>query len=220
MSNSTIGLDQKLREYLLTYSLREHEALKNLRADTLKLNEYEMQISPEQGSFLAFLVSIINAKRTLDIGVFTGYSSLVVALALPNDGIVTACDTNVDWTDIAQKYWKMASIDDKIDLHIAPAIETLDSLLKKGYEGKYDFSFIDADKINYQQYFEKSLALIRKGGIIAIDNVLWGGRVLDNFDLEPATKAIQKFNKNLYIDHRVEISMIPIGDGLTLARKI
>ena len=220
MSNSTIGLDQKLREYLLTYSLKEHKVLKNLRNETLKLNEFQMQISPEQGSFLAFLVNIINAKRTLDIGVFTGYSSLVVALALPNNGLVTAFDTNVDWTDIAQKYWKMASVDDKIDLHIGPAIETLDGLIDKGFEGAYDFSFIDADKINYQQYFEKSLALVRKGGIIAIDNVLWGGRVLDSSDSEPATRAIQKFNKKLYKDHRVEITMIPIGDGLTLARKL
>ena len=220
MSNSTIGLDQKLREYLLTYSLKEDKVLKNLRADTLKLDEYEMQISPEQGSFLAFLVSIINAKRTLDIGVFTGYSSLVVALALPNDGVVTACDTNVDWTDIAQKYWRMASVDDKINLHIAPAIETLDGLINKGFEGAYDFSFIDADKINYQHYFEKSLVLVRKGGIIAIDNVLWGGRVLNSSDTEPATRAIQEFNKKLYNDHRVQLTMIPIGDGLTLARKL
>jgi len=220
MSNSTIGLDQNLRGYLLTYSLKEHKVLKDLRAYTLKLNEYEMQISPEQGSLLAFLVNIINAKRTLDIGVFTGYSSLVVALALPKDGLVTACDTNVEWTNIAQKYWKMASVDDKIKLHIEPAIKTLDDLIGKGFEGAYDFSFIDADKINYQQYFEKSLALVRKGGVIAIDNVLWGGRVLDRSDSEPATRAIQKFNKKLYKDHRVEITMIPIGDGLTLARKL
>jgi len=220
MSSSTISLGQKLREYLLANSLKEHKVLKNLRAETLKLNEFEMQISPEQGSFLAFLVNIINAKRTLDIGVFTGYSSLVIALQLPKDGLVTACDTNVDWTDIAQKYWKMASVNNKIDLHIAPANKTLDSLISNGFEGAYDFSFIDADKINYQRYFEKSLALVRTGGIIAIDNVLWGGRVLDSSDSEPATRAIQKFNKKLYNDNRVEISMIPIGDGLTLARKL
>ena len=179
-----------------------------------------MQISPEQGSFLSFLINTINAKRTIDIGVFTGYSSLVVALALPDDGLVTACDTNEDWTNIAQEHWKMAKIDHKVDLCIAPATQTLDTLISEGFEGFYDFSFIDADKINYQEYFEKSLALVRKGGIIAIDNVLWGGRVLDSSDSEPATRAIQKFNKKLYKDHRVEITMIPIGDGLTLARKL
>jgi len=220
MSSSTIGLNQKLREYLLANSLKEHKVLKSLRAETLKLNEFQMQISPEQGSFLAFLINVTNAKRTLDIGVFTGYSSLVVALELPKDGFVTACDTNVDWTEIAQKYWNMALVDDKINLHIAPAIETLNSLINKGFEGEYDFSFIDADKINYQQYFEKSLTLVRRGGIIAIDNVLWGGRVLDKLDNDPATRAIQSFNKKLYNDDRVAISMIPIGDGLTLAQKL
>ena len=220
MSSNTIVLDQKLREYLLNTSLKEPKVLINLREETSRLDEFQMQISPEQGSFLSFLIGLINAKLTLDIGVFTGYSALVVALELPQDGYVTACDTSEEWTDIAKKYWRMAKVEDKINLHIAPAMETLDKLLADGYQEKYDFSFIDADKINYQHYFERSLSLVRKGGLIAIDNVLWGGRVLDKHDTEPATRAIRKFNKKLYQDQRVSISMIPIGDGLTLARKL
>tara|TARA_B110001454_G_scaffold15690_1_gene14074 strand:- start:764 stop:1426 length:663 start_codon:yes stop_codon:yes gene_type:complete len=220
MSSDTITLNEKLRDYLINVSVKEPKVLKDLREETSKLNEFQMQISPEQGSFLSFLVNLINAKHTLDIGVFTGYSSLVVALELPQDGLVTACDTNEEWTEIAQKYWKMAKVEDKINLHIAPAIETLDNLISKGKEGFYDFSFIDADKINYQHYFDKSLSLVREGGVIAIDNVLWGGRVLDNSDIEPATRAIREFNRKLYQDNRVSISMIPIGDGLTLARKL
>jgi len=220
MSSDTIELNQSLRDYLINVSVKEPSFLKDLREETLKLDEFQMQISPEQGSFLSFLVKLINAKNTLDIGVFTGYSSLVVALQLPQNGYVTACDTNEEWTEIAQKYWKAAKVEDNIDLHIAPAVETLEKLISNGNEGLYDFSFIDADKINYQHYFEQSLVLVRKGGVIAIDNVLWGGRVLDNSDAEPATRAIREFNSKLYKDDRVAISMIPIGDGLTLAQKL
>ena len=220
MSSDTIELNQSLRDYLINVSVKEHSILKDLREQTLKLDEFQMQISPEQGSFLSLLVKLINAKHTLDIGVFTGYSSLVVALQLPQNGYVTACDTNEEWTEIAQKYWKIAKVEDNIDLHIAPAVETLEKLISNGNEGLYDFSFIDADKINYQHYFEQSLVLVRKGGVIAIDNVLWGGRVLDNSDTEPATRAIREFNSKLYKDDRVAISMIPIGDGLTLAQKL
>ena len=220
MSSNTIELNQSLRDYLINVSVKESGVLKDLREETLQLDEFQMQISPEQGSFLSFLVKLINAKHTLDIGVFTGYSSLVVALQLPQNGYVTACDTNEEWTEIAQKYWKEAKVEDKIDLHIAPAVETLEKLISNGNEGLYDFSFIDADKINYQHYFEQSLVLVRKGGVIAIDNVLWGGRVLDNSDTEPATRAIREFNSKLYKDDRVAISMIPIGDGLTLAQKL
>ena len=220
MSSDTIELNQSLRDYLINVSVKEPGVLKDLREETLQLDEFQMQISPEQGSFLSFLVKLINAKHTLDIGVFTGYSSLVVALQLPQNGYVTACDTNEEWTEIAQKYWKEAKVEDKIDLHIAPAVETLDKLISNGNEGLYDFSFIDADKINYKHYFEQSLTLVRKGGVIAIDNVLWGGRVLDNSDTEPSTRAIREFNSRLHKDDRVAISMIPIGDGLTLAQKL
>ena len=219
MSTGTIVLDNQLRDYLLNVSVKEPEVLRDLRKKTENLEFARMQISPEQGSFMAFLVGIINGKRTLDIGVFTGYSSLVVALALPEDGYVTACDLNIEWTDIARKYWKLAQVEDKIDLQIAPALETLDELLTDGYGGTYDFSFIDADKINYQQYYERSLELVRSGGLIAIDNVLWSGRVIDDHSGDPNTEAIREFNKKLYQDERVSISMVPIGDGLTLACK-
>ena len=219
MSSSTIGLNDNLRKYLLDVSCRESKTLKDLRQETSYLKESQMQISPEQGSFLSVLVNIINAKKTLDIGVFTGYSSLVVASQLPLGGMVTACDTNIEWTDIARKYWKLAGVEKKINLVLDPAKKTLDKLFTDGAESTYDFSFIDADKINYQIYFERSLKLLRVGGVIAIDNVLWGGKVLDNNDNDPATRAIRAFNQKLFIDERVSISMLPIGDGLTLAIK-
>lgn len=220
MSTGTIVLDNQLRDYLLNVSVKEPEVLRDLRKKTENLEFARMQISPEQGSFMAFLIGIINGKRTLDIGVFTGYSSLVVALALPEDGYVTACDINIEWTDIARKYWKLAQVEDKIDLRIAPALETLDELLTDGCGGTYDFSFIDADKINYQEYYERSLELVRSGGLIAIDNVLWGGSVIDDSIQDSSTKAIREFNENLSSDPRVSISMVPIGDGLTLACKL
>ena len=219
MSSSTIGLNDNLRKYLLDVSCRESKTLKDLRQETSYLKESQMQISPEQGSFLSVLVNIINAKKTLDIGVFTGYSSLVVASQLPLGGMVTACDTNIEWTDIARKYWKLAGVEKKINLVLDPAKKTLDRLLNDGAESTYDFSFIDADKINYQIYFERSLKLLRVGGVIAIDNVLWGGKVLDNNDNDPATRSIRSFNQKLFADERVSISMLPIGDGLTLAIK-
>ena len=219
MSSSTIGLNDDLRKYLLSVSCHESKTLKDLRKETFQLKEAQMQISPEQGSFLAFLVNVLRANMTLDIGVFTGYSSLVVADALPTDGRVIACDTSVEWTNIARKYWKVARVNNKIQLELAPAIKTLDKLIKNGGQGTFDFSFIDADKINYQNYFEKSLILLRSGGVIAIDNVLWGGKVLDEQDNEPATRAIRIFNEKLKDDDRVLISMVPIGDGLTLAFK-
>ena len=219
MSSSTIGLSEDLRKYLLSVSCRESKTLKGLRKETFQLKESQMQISPEQGSFLALLVKVLSAKKTLDIGVFTGYSSLVVADALPDDGVVIACDTSEEWTNIARKYWEIASVNNKIQLKLAPAIKTLDKLIEKGEQGTFDFSFIDADKINYQNYLERSLVLLKPGGVVAIDNVLWGGKVLDEQDNEPATRAIRKFNEKLKDDDRVLISMVPIGDGLTLAFK-
>ena len=219
MSSSTIGLSNKLRKYMLNVSFRDDEILRQLREETLTLKEAQMQISPEQGAFLSILTKILNAKKTLDIGVFTGYSSLVVARELPDDGLVVACDTSIEWTSIAKKYWKLAGIDNKVDLHLAPAKETLEKLIEDGQASTYDFSFIDADKINYQSYYENSLILLKPGGIIAIDNVLWSGQVIDKTDFEPATRAIRSFNEKLYQDNRVSISMVPIGDGLTLAYK-
>ena len=220
MSTATIILDEKLREYLLNSSVKESEILRELREETAQMEYSAMQISPEQGAFMSFLVELIQAKRTLEIGVFTGYSALVVAMALPEDGIVTACDVSKEWANVGMKYWKKAQVENKINLRIAPALKTLDQLLSEGKQGTYDFAFIDADKIEYQGYFDKSLELLRIGGLIAIDNVLWGGSVIDDSIQDSSTKAIRKFNKKLYQDERVSISMVPIGDGLTLARKL
>ena len=219
MSSSTVGLSNELRKYMLDVSFRDDDILRQLREETLTLKEAQMQISPEQGALLSILTKILNAKKTLDIGVFTGYSSLVVARELPNDGLVVACDTSIEWTSIAKKYWKLAGVDNKVDLHLAPAIQTLEKLIEDGQGSTYDFSFIDADKINYQWYYEHSLTLVKPGGIIAVDNVLWSGQVIDESDSEPATRAIRSFNEKLYQDDRVSISMVPIGDGLTLAYK-
>ena len=204
---------------MLDVSFRDDEILRQLREETLTLKEAQMQISPEQGTFLSILTKLLNAKKTLDIGVFTGYSSLVVARELPDDGLVVACDTSIEWTSIAKKYWKLAGVYNKVDLNLAPAKETLEKLIEAGQESTFDFSFIDADKINYQSYYENSLILVKSGGIIAVDNVLWSGQVIDEADFEPATRAIRSFNEKLYQDDRVSISMVPIGDGLTLAYK-
>ena len=220
MSTATIILDEKLREYLLNVSVKESEILRELREETAQMEYSAMQISPEQGAFMSFLVELIQAKRTLEIGVFTGYSALVVAMALSEDGIVTACDVSEEWANVGMKYWKKAQVEDKIDLRIAPALKTLDQLLSDGKQGTYDFAFIDADKIEYQGYFDKSLELLRIGGLIAIDNVLWGGSVIDDSIQDSSTKAIREFNENLSSDPRVSISMVPIGDGLTLACKL
>ena len=219
MSSSTIGLSNELRKYMLDVSFRDDDILRQLREETLTLKEAQMQISPEQGAFLSLLTKILNAKKTLDIGVFTGYSSLVVARELPDDGLVVACDTSIEWTSIAKKYWKLAGVDNKVSLYLAPARETLEKLIEDGQASTYDFSFIDADKINYQSYYEYSLTLVKPGGIIAVDNVLWSGQVIDENDFEPATRAIRSFNEQLCQDDRVSISMVPIGDGLTLAYK-
>jgi predicted O-methyltransferase YrrM len=220
MSTATIMLDKKLREYLLNVSVKEPEILRELREETAQMEYSAMQISPEQGAFMSFLVELIQAKRTLEIGVFTGYSALVVAMALSEDGIVTACDVSEEWANVGRKDWKKAQVEDKIDLRIAPALKTLDQLLSEGKQGTYDFAFIDADKIEYQGYFDKSLELLRIGGLIAIDNVLWGGSVIDDSIQDSSTKAIRNFNENLSSDPRVSISMVPIGDGLTLACKL
>lgn len=219
MAKQTIGLDLPLYNYLLSVSLREPEILAQLRQETAQLPMAMMQISPEQGQFMALLVQLMGAKKTLEVGVFTGYSSLVVALALPPDGGVVACDLDPEYTAIARRYWQQAGVAEKIDLHIAPALETLDGLLAEGQAGTFDFAFIDADKGNYENYYERSLQLIRPGGLIAIDNVLWSGRVADPEDRDKRTEAIRAFNEKLFLDERVSISLVPIADGLTLARK-
>lgn len=219
MGKESFGLDQPLYEYLLSVSLREAEVLTKLRQETSQHSASIMQISPDQGQFMALLIKLLQAKKTLDIGVFTGYSSLVVALALPKDGKVVACDRDPRSTEIARRYWQEAGVADKIDLRLAPALETLDQLIAQGESGSFDFAFIDADKRNYGNYYERALTLLRPGGIIAIDNVLWFGRVADAEDTDKRTIAIREFNQQLHQDNRVEITMLAIADGLTLALK-
>ena len=220
MSNRTISMTDKLHEYLLRMSLREPEVLRRLRAETTTHPRATMQISPEQGQFMQLLVKLIAAKRYVEVGVFTGYSSLAVALALPSDGQVLACDVSEEFTAVARRYWKEAGVDNKIELRLAPALETLDARLKEGEAGRYDFAFIDADKANYLNYYERMLKLLHPDGLLAVDNVLWDGAVIDPQDRSQDTVAIRDFNKFLHADKRVEISMLPIGDGLTLARKL
>ena len=219
MSKKSFGLDDQIYEYLLSVSLREAEILTKLRQETAHHQAKIMQISPDQGQFMALLVKLLNAKKTLDIGVFTGYSSLVVALALPDDGVVIACDRDPTSTEVARRYWQEAEVAHKIDLRLAPALDTLDELLGKGEVGSFDFAFIDADKGNYGNYYERCLRLLRPRGIIAIDNVLWSGAVADPDDMDKRTIAIREFNQKVYQDERVEVSMLPIADGLTLAMK-
>ncbi|MCC0176023.1 class I SAM-dependent methyltransferase [Waterburya agarophytonicola K14] len=219
MGKNSLGLDPKLYEYLLSVSLREAEILTKLRQETDRHPASIMQISPDQGQFMALLVKLLGAKKTLDIGVFTGYSSLVVALALPEDGVVVACDRDPDATNIARRYWQEAEVEHKIDFRLAPALDTLDSLIAEGESGSFDFAFIDADKRNYENYYERSLTLLRQGGIIAIDNVLWFGSVADPNDTDKRTIAIREFNQKVYQDERVDVSMLAIADGLTLAMK-
>lgn len=219
MSTRTLGLSDSLYAYLQSVSLREPEILTQLREETAQHSMARMQISPEQGQFMALLIKLMGAKKTLDIGVFTGYSSLVVALALPEDGKVIACDVSTDYTAIASRYWQQAGVEHKIDLKIAPAVETLDHLIAAGETESFDFAFIDADKSNYDNYYSLSLQLIRPGGLIAIDNVLWSGQVADPNVNDYRTKQIRALNEKLHQDDRVDISLVPIGDGLMLVRK-
>ena len=219
MSNKTLSITDTLYEYILDVSVREPDVLAELRAVTARLPEVAMQIAPEQGRFMALLVQIMNARRCIEVGVFTGYSSLSVALALPVDGSIIACDVSEEWTAVARRYWQKAGVAEKIDLRLAPASETLGGLLDDGLAEQFDFAFIDADKEGYAGYYEQLLQLIRPGGLIAVDNVLWSGRVADNGNNEPDTLAIRAFNDRLKNDQRVDISLLPLADGLTLARK-
>jgi predicted O-methyltransferase YrrM len=220
MPNQSIGLNDSLYQYLLANSVREPKILAQLRAETAAHPLVNMQISPEQGQLMGLLVQLIGAKKCLEVGVFTGYSSLVVALNLPDDGRIIACDINATFTSIAQRYWQAADVANKIDLHIAPALETLDRLLANGEAGTFDFAFIDADKNNYAAYYDRCFQLVRQGGLILVDNVLWYGRVADPaMDHDNRTQAIKQINQQIYHDDRVQISLIPIGDGLTIARK-
>ena len=219
MSNRTLSLDNALYHYLLDASLREHPVLARLRAETARHPQVNMQIAPEQGQFMALLVRLMGATRCLEIGVFTGYSSLAVALALPAEGRIMACDVSEEYTAVARRYWAEAGVAERIELRLAPALETLDALLAGGAAGSYDFAFIDADKEAYAGYYERALQLLRPGGLIAVDNTLWDGAVADPADQSADTVAIRAFNERLHQDARVDLSLVPIGDGLTLARK-
>jgi predicted O-methyltransferase YrrM len=220
MSDRSIGLSDVLHQYLLDNSVREPEILTKLREETDRHPLANMQISPEQGQLMGLLVQLIGAKKCLEIGVFTGYSSLSVALNLPDDGRIVACDVSDEFTSIARKYWQAAGVSDKIDLQIAPALDTLDRLLADGEAGTFDFAFIDADKNNYSAYYDRCFELVRQGGLILVDNVLWYGRVADPaMNEDNRTRSIKQINQQIYHDDRVQISLIPIGDGLTIARK-
>ncbi|MBD2043941.1 class I SAM-dependent methyltransferase [Microcoleus sp. FACHB-672] len=219
MSKQTLGLSDRIYDYLLSASLRETGILHRLREETANHPYAMMQISPEQGQFMALLVQLVGAKKTLEVGVFTGYSSLTVALALPPDGKIIACDVSEEYTTIARRYWQQAGVAEKIDLKLAPALQTLDDLLAAGEAGTFDFAFIDADKENYDAYYERALQLVRTGGLIAIDNVLWGGRVADPQVQDNSTQAIRTLNEKLHQDERITLSSVPIADGLTLTLK-
>ena len=219
MSNRSIGLSDALYDYLLSVSLREPEILAELRREKMAMSERSMQIAPEQGQFMALLVRLAGARRILEIGTFTGYSALALALALPAEGRIVACDVSEQWTEIARRYWQRAGVAERIDLRLAPALQTLDALIAEGGGGSFDFAFIDADKSRYLDYYERSLSLVRPGGLIAVDNTLWGGSVVDPAKTDADTAAIRAFNAALHADPRVELSLVPIGDGLTLARK-
>ena len=219
MSTGILNYTKALRDYLWDKGIDEHPALKELRIETAGLPESMMQICPEQGALMGNLIRMISAKRTIEVGTFTGYSALVVALALPKDGEVIACDVSEEWTAIGKEKWEQAGVSHKIDLRLGPAVDTLDELIQQGQKGSFDFAFIDADKVNYTAYYEKCLQLIASGGVIAIDNVLWGGSVLDSKRNDEDTKAIRELNDFVALDERVNISMIPIGDGVTLVVK-
>lgn len=219
MSNRSIGLDERLYRYLLDVSLREDPLLAELRAETARLSEANMQIAPEQGQFMALVARMIGARRYLEVGTFTGYSALAVTRALPEDGETVALDISAEWTDVARRYWKRAGLDERIRLELRPALETLDTLLADGRAGDFDLAFIDADKTGYMDYFERCLALLRTGGVVMLDNTLWSGAVADPDNQDTDTEAIRTVNRHLHDHPEVDVSLVPIGDGLTLARK-
>jgi predicted O-methyltransferase YrrM len=219
MSNRTLYLDDRLHRYLLSVSLREPDVLRRLREETAGMPEHNLQIAPEQGQFMAMLVQLSGARQALEIGTFTGYSSLVMALAMPNDGRIVCCDTSVEYTDVARRYWEEAGVAAKIDLRIAPALETLDKLIDDPDEGQFDFAFIDADKTNNDNYYERCLKLLKPGGLISFDNTLWDGKVADPSERDEDTESLRALNRKLLADDRIDLSLVPIGDGLTLCRK-
>jgi O-methyltransferase len=219
MSNRTTPLTETLHTYLLEHSLREPAVLRKLREETAALPEANMQIAPEQGQFMQMLARLTGARRCLEVGTFTGYSSLALAMVLPDDGEIVTCDLSEEWTDIGRRYWQEAGVEDRIHLKLGPAAETLQSLIDDGGTGRFDFAFIDADKSGYAGYYELCLQLLHPGGLIAVDNTLWDGKVADPSVRDKDTVAIREFNAMLHADERVDLSMVPIGDGVSLVRK-
>lgn len=219
MANASMGLPADLEDYLVKHGVREPDILRRLRVETALIPQHNMQIAPEQGALLALLVELTGAKRCLEIGTFTGYSSLIVALAMPPDGTIVCCDVSEEWTAVARRYWAEAGVADRVDLRLAPALETMDELLAGGAEGTFDFAFVDARKSEYPDYHERVVRLLRSGGLAAYDNVLWGGAVADESRQDEDTLAIRRLNDRLASDERVTIAMLPLADGVTLARK-
>ncbi len=219
MTNRTLTIDDRLYRYIVDHSLRETPLMRELREVTQREEMSRMQISPEQGQFMALLVELLGARRIIEVGTFTGYSALCMAQAMPADGELICCDTSDSWTAIGVPFWERAGVRQRIDLRIAPALETLDELLASGRAGDFDLAFIDADKTNYLSYFECCLSLLRSGGLLMFDNTLWGGAVADPQVSDADTLALRALNSKLHADQRVSISLVPIGDGLTLVRK-
>jgi predicted O-methyltransferase YrrM len=219
MSNVSVGLPPDLHAYLVEHGVREPDILRRLREETADLPQHDMQIAPEQGALMALLVGLIGARRCIELGTFTGYSSLAVALALPADGEIVCCDVSEEWTSVARRYWSEAGVADRVDLRLGPALETLDDLIAGGASGTFDFAFIDASKREYPDYHERILRLLRQGGLAVYDNVFWDGDVLDESKTDPDTLGVRRLNDRLLADERVSISMIPVADGLTLVQK-
>ncbi|PAU51158.1 SAM-dependent methyltransferase [Pseudomonas sp. PIC25] len=219
MTNRTLNLDDALYRYLLDVSLRESEVQRRLREETAGLPTAGWQIAPEQGQFMGLLVQLTGARRLLEIGTYTGYSALCMAVALPEDGELICCDVSAEYTVIGHRYWREAGVEGRIQVRLAPALETLEALLRDGQGGHFDLVFVDADKTNYPAYFEQALALLRPGGLVLFDNTLWSGRVLETHPESADTRAIQALNRALRDDARIDLSLLPIGDGLTLCRK-
>lgn len=219
MSRRSIQVTDQVYDYMLDVTVDEPDVLRRLREETLKLAEAQMQISPEQGQLMRLLVELTGAKLAVEVGVFTGYSALSVAMAMPDEGRIVACDVSEEWTSIARRFWEEAGVREKIDLRIGPALGTLDAMLDAGEAGFYDFAFIDADKTPVVDYYERCLKLLRPGGLVAVDNTLWGGSVADPENTRESTVALRALNAKMGRDPRVTSSLIPIGDGLALARK-
>jgi caffeoyl-CoA O-methyltransferase len=219
MSNATLGLPEDLHAYLLEVGVREPELLRELRVETAAMPEHDMQIAPEQGALMGLLVELIGARRCLEVGTFTGYSSLAVALAMPPEGTMVCCDISREWTDVARRYWQRAGVADRIELRLGPALDSLDALLAEGQAGTFDFAFLDADKVQYPEYVDRAIALLRPGGLLAIDNVFWGGDVANPAIDDESVRGIRSMSRALAEDGRVTLAMVPVADGLTLARK-